>query len=89
MEVGSSMLYFEKAASSYEEAIQTCLKRASRLLEIHDQEEWSNVRAPFLSCLTCSCVILYAQSSQSTQLIIAFQDMMCARWSLKYRITDH
>ena len=49
------MLYFEKAASSYEEAIQTCLKHGSRLLEIHDKEEWFNVRAPFLSCLTYSC----------------------------------
>ena len=50
IKVGSSRLYFEKAPSSYEKAIQTCLKHGSRLLEIHDQEEWSNVRAPLFSC---------------------------------------
>lgn len=39
------MLYFEKAASSYDDAIYTCLKHGAQLLEIHNEEEWSKVRS--------------------------------------------
>ena len=55
------MLYFEKAASSYVDAIHTCLKRGARLLEIHDQEEWSKVRSHLLFCLIRYCVRLHVE----------------------------
>ena len=42
--VGSSMLYFEKTPSSYHEAIQTCANYGAELVELHNKEEWSEVK---------------------------------------------
>ena len=39
------MLYFGKTASTYDEAIKTCSKYNSQLLEIKTEEEWSEVRS--------------------------------------------
>ena len=42
--VGSSSLYYSRAAATYDEAIAECRKYNATLVEIQNDQEWSEVK---------------------------------------------
>ena len=56
-EVGSRMLHYNPIDLNYDKALQYCAGLGARLVEIHNEQEWLEVKQPFL--LEIICLLIY------------------------------
>ena len=52
-EVGSRMLHYNPIDLNYDKALQYCTGLGARLVEIHNEQEWLEVKQPFLLEIIC------------------------------------